>query len=98
MPSWAWMGGRILVSPVDGGDDWSAVRPRPQLRGQRGGTSGRCVSWTGDFLACDVPLTNFRRPRSTLLMMLVSCCRERLLDLYVTAEQERYRFYRFSRQ
>jgi S-adenosylmethionine:tRNA ribosyltransferase-isomerase len=49
------------------------------------------------FRAVDAMLTNFHLPRSTLLMLVSAFAgRERILDAYETAKEQRYRFYSFG--
>jgi S-adenosylmethionine:tRNA ribosyltransferase-isomerase len=49
------------------------------------------------FRAVDAMITNFHLPRSTLIMLVSAFAgRERILEAYETAKQERYRFYSFG--
>ena len=49
------------------------------------------------FRAVDGMITNFHLPRSTLIMLVSAFAgRERILDAYQTAIQEKYRFYSFG--
>jgi S-adenosylmethionine:tRNA ribosyltransferase-isomerase len=49
------------------------------------------------FHVCDVLLTNFHLPRSTLLMLVAAFVgRERALALYAEAIEQRYRFYSYG--
>jgi S-adenosylmethionine:tRNA ribosyltransferase-isomerase len=42
-------------------------------------------------------LTNFHLPKSTLIMLVAAKIgREKILDLYEIAKQEKYRFYSFG--
>jgi S-adenosylmethionine:tRNA ribosyltransferase-isomerase len=61
--------------------------------------------WTDIFIypgyrfgAVDALLTNFHLPRSTLLMMISAFAgsREKMLDVYKTAVEEKYRFFSFG--
>jgi S-adenosylmethionine:tRNA ribosyltransferase-isomerase len=50
-----------------------------------------------NFVAVDAMVTNFHLPKSTLIMLLSAFVgREKLLELYKTAIQKRYRFYSFG--
>ena len=49
------------------------------------------------FKCVDALITNFHLPESTLIMLVAAMCgREKILDLYKTAVNERYRFFSFG--
>ena len=49
------------------------------------------------FKSVDCLITNFHLPKSTLLMLVSSLCsREKMLDIYNTAVEEKYRFFSFG--
>ena len=50
-----------------------------------------------EFGAVDAMLTNFHRPRSSLLLLVAAFAgRERILDAYRHAVAERYRFFSYG--
>jgi len=50
-----------------------------------------------DFRVVDAMITNFHLPRSTLIMLVSAFVgREKILELYEIAKQEKYRFYSFG--
>ena len=49
------------------------------------------------FKCVDALITNFHLPKSTLIMLVSALCsREKVLDLYKTAVEEKYRFFSFG--
>lgn len=49
------------------------------------------------FKCVDALITNFHLPESTLIMLVAAMCgREKILDLYKTAVEEKYRFFSFG--
>lgn len=61
------------------------------------GETGLYITPGYRFKVVDTIVTNFHLPRSTLLIMLAAFIgRERLLDVYQQAVQERYRFYSYG--
>ena len=49
------------------------------------------------FKCVDALITNFHLPKSTLIMLVASMTgREKILDIYKTAVEEKYRFFSFG--
>ena len=49
------------------------------------------------FKCVDGLITNFHLPKSTLLMLVSALCsREKMLEIYKTAVEEKYRFFSFG--
>jgi S-adenosylmethionine:tRNA ribosyltransferase-isomerase len=90
-------GGRIVAVGT------TVVRTLEHVAGEEG-TVEAYDGWTSlrilpgyGFAVVDAMVTNFHLPRSTLLMLVAAFAgRERVLDCYQLAVQERYRFYSFG--
>jgi S-adenosylmethionine:tRNA ribosyltransferase-isomerase len=83
--------------PTTERDETSVVRRPSFVVHSYTGNTDLYITPGYQFQLVDAIITNFHLPRSTLIMLVSAFAgRERILQAYETAKQERYRFYSFG--